>query len=334
MRSHITLDISLAGLIVGLVGLPACSLGDEGRTDVAERARPADCEPPAPTSASASTVDGTRTGEPQVLRHDGQERAYLLALPDGDDGTTARPLVLNFHGWASSKEEYEELTRLAERGTARGYVVVTPDALGEPPEWNMFDQPGRADDYGFVEALVGELTDRLCLDPARIYASGLSAGSAFAGFLACREPYRFAAVAMVAAFIPPTCPPEHAPSVIAFQGTADPLVPYRGGQVSGGGIGIPAALDTFAAYAEQFGCGEPVVEEGPVATIERRRLPGCAGGRDVVLHTIVGGGHEWPGAEGTAVAAAGERFFATDTILDFFDEHARPGRRPAAGRQD
>lgn len=323
MRSHISLDISLAGLLVSLVGLPACSLGDEGTTEVAERARPADCEPAGRAPA----------GEPQVLRHGGQERAYLLALPDGYDGTTAHPLVLNFHGWASSKEEYEELTRMAERGTARGYVVATPDALGDPAEWNMFEQPGRADDYGFADALVDELTGRLCIDPDRVYASGLSAGSAFAGFLACRAPYRFAAVAMVAAFIPPTCPAEHAPSVIAFQGTADPLVPYRGGQVSGGGIGIPAALDTFAVYAEQFGCDEPVVEGGPVAAVERRRLPGCAGDRDVVLHTIVDGGHEWPGAAGTAVAAAGGRFFATDTILDFFDEHPEPGAQQTPRRQ-
>jgi polyhydroxybutyrate depolymerase len=129
----------------------------------------------------------------------------------------------------------------------------------------------------------------------------------------------------VAAFIPTTCPAARAgPSVVAIHGTADPVVPYQGGQVAGGGTGIPAALDTFTQYGEDYGCAEPVVEPGPVAGVERRRLRECTGGRDVVLYTVADGGHEWPGATGTGLAAAGEQLFATDTILDFFDHHVKP----------
>ena len=47
-----------------------------------------------------------------------------------------------------------------------------------------------------------KLVCELCIDRARIYATGHSAGSAFAGFLVCTKPSRYAAVAMVSATVP------------------------------------------------------------------------------------------------------------------------------------
>lgn len=326
MRPHVWL--MLTGVVVMGMGTVACNADDESpsgapetpeATEAAEASEaagesPADC-PEAPAEPL--------TAGPQTLRFGGEERSYLLALPDdgGDASAAARPLIVNLHGWGSSKEEFDGLTEMGERGSARGYVVVTPDALGDPPEWNFLGDQARADDYGFVDALMSELTSRLCIDPERTYVSGFSAGSAFTGLLGCRESQRFAAVAMVAALIGPTCPVERAPSVIAIHGTADPQVPYSGGQVGAGGVGIPPALDTFGQYAQQYGCGEPEVGDGPVPGVERRSLPGCGGDRDVVLYTVEGGTHEWPGGTGDVASENGRRFPATDTILDFFDDH-------------
>ena len=56
-----------------------------------------------------------------------------------------------------------------------GYVVVTPDALGEPRDWNYFGNPARTDDFGFVDALVANLSERLCIDADRIFNAGLLA---------------------------------------------------------------------------------------------------------------------------------------------------------------
>ncbi|HKA82650.1 MAG TPA: PHB depolymerase family esterase [Acidimicrobiales bacterium] len=318
--------IVAAVLLVAAPVLAACSGGDEAGAGnargpdgagAADRAPAADCDPARPA---------TRTDGPHTFSFGGEARTYLLALPDDYDGRTAHPLVFSFHGFASDKEGQDAYAAMAAEGTARGYIVVTPDALGEPRDWNYFADPSRADDFGFVDALVVDLGERLCIDADRVYAAGHSAGSAFTGFLQCKPPYRFAAVAMVAAFIPTTCPVDRAPpAVIVFHGTADPAVPYDGGSVGGGPVGIPSVRRTLAQYADAYGCGRPATRDKPSAGVERDALAGCAGGTDVVLYTIVGGTHDWPGNAIHEEATGGQAFPATDTILDFFDAHPRTG---------
>ena len=312
--------LAVALAAVGCSGSDGTDRGSAGASDGAEatdEAPAADCDPARPATAT----DG-----PQTFSFAGEERAYLLALPDDYDGTTAHPLVFSFHGFSSKKESQNTYAAMAEQGTARGYVVVTPDALGDPRDWNYLGDPARADDFGFVDALVVDLRQRLCIDADRVYAAGHSAGSAFTGFLQCKPPYRFAAVAMVAAFIPTTCRVDQAtPSVIVFQGTADPAVPYDGGSVGGGPVGIPATLDTLAQYAEAYRCERPATEDEPAAGVETDTLTGCAGGSEVVLYTIVDGTHDWPGNASQPEATGGQAYPATDTILDFFDSHARAG---------
>ena len=241
------------------------------------------------------------------------ERLRLVALPDDYDGTTAHPLLLAFHGHGGSKEVAMAASELDEKGPARGYVVVFADALGDPRAWNLGD--GDTDDFGFVNALVADLGERLCIDAERVYAAGHSNGSAFTGFLACKAPYPFAAVAMVAAFIPSTCPvDEAAPAVVAVHGTADPGVPYGGGPVAGGPVQIPAALTTLDTYRDTYECDPTPVEDEPEPGVQRRAYEGCLRGTEAVLYSVVDGGHEWPT----------ERFAASDAILDFFDAHTRP----------
>jgi polyhydroxybutyrate depolymerase len=317
-------------VLVAALALGACSsgggggAGNAGGSDGAatrDAAAPAACDPARPATAS----DG-----PQTFSFGGEERAYLLALPDDYDGTTAYPLVFSFHGFSSNKEGQNAYAAMAEKGTARGHIVVTPDALGEPRDWNYFGNPARADDFGFVDALVLHLSQRLCIDADRVYAAGHSAGSAFAGFLQCRAPYRFAAVAMVAAFIPTTCPVDQAtPSVIAFHGTADPAVPYDGGSVGGGPTGIPPVLQTLQQYADAYGCDRPATEDEPAPGVETDSLTGCAGGSEVALYTIVGGTHDWPGNAVQPAASGAQAYPATDAILDFFDAH--PGAADTGG---
>jgi polyhydroxybutyrate depolymerase len=318
-------------VLVAAVGLMACRPGGDGGGDAggsadtgaAARQAPADCDPARPAAA---------TDDPQTFRFDGEQRAYLLALPDDYDGATAHPLVFSFHGFASNKEGQEAYTAMADQGTARGYVVVTPDALGDPRDWNYFGDRTRAHDFGFVEALVADLSERLCIDADRVYAAGHSAGSAFAGFLQCKPPYRFAAVAMVAAFVPTTCPVDQvAPSVIVFHGSADPAVPYAGGSVGGGSVGIPAVLETLDQYAAAYGCERPAVKGDPAPGVETARLAGCAGGSEVVLYTIVGGSHDWPGNAVQSDATGAQAFPTTRTILDFFDAHTRGAGSAAHG---
>lgn len=313
-------------LAVAAVGVGACG-SDDGDdetpapdADATQDEPPVDCDP-------AREID-TTDEENRVFDFDGDERSYLLALPDDYDGTTAQPMVFNFHGFGNDMEGHDAYTAMGEAGTDRGYVVVTPNASGEPRDWNYFSDEDRADDFGFIDALVADLSEQLCVDQDRIYATGHSAGSAFSGFLVCKEPHRFAAVAMVAAFIPTTCPTDEvAPSAIAFHGTDDPVVPYDGGELSGEGA-IPDVFDTLDQYAEAYQCDQPAGEDEAADDVQTHTLTGCVHGSEVVLYTLVGGGHGWPGnTAGVDISGqpgnALEQFPATDTILDFFDRDAQ-----------
>jgi polyhydroxybutyrate depolymerase len=260
-------------------------------------------------------------GGPHTFAFGGEQRAYLLHLPASYDGRTLVPLVLDFHGFASDGATEEANTALGTKGTARGYIVVTPTS--DPPEWNEFGAADRADDFGFVHALVADLQARLCIDLSRTYAAGHSNGSAFVGFLACKPPLVFAAIAMVSATIPSLCPDDTGPSVLAIAGTADPQVPYDGGAVGGSTIQIPGVVATLNGYASHYHCDPAATPDVPGEGVQRIRFHGCVRRIDVVLDTVVGGTHPWPGGpearSDASNSQAGRDFDATSAILDFFD---------------
>ena len=89
-----------------------------------------------------------------------------------------------------------------------------------------------------VSALLDHVEATLCVDVRRVYATGMSDGGAMTSVLACVAPTTFAAFGPVAVQLaPPSCG-DHPVSMVAFHGTADPIVPYAGGKVNccGGAI--------------------------------------------------------------------------------------------------
>jgi polyhydroxybutyrate depolymerase len=293
--------------------------GSESSAEAGEcspaREAPADADAEGAPAVAETGQAPADAGQAQTFTFDGQERSYLLYLPDDYDGTTAHPLVLAFHGHGGSKEVAAAASQLGEQGTERGYIVVFPDALGAVKAWNFAGDPNQADDFGFIDALVGDLSERLCIDEARIYAAGHSNGSAFTGFLACQPSYRFAAVVMVSAFIPSTCPVDKAsPAVMAIHGTADPGVPYDGGSVAGGPVQIPGVLSTLDQYRDHYSCAPTPIEDSPHPGVTRKTYKNCIHNTEATLITITNGGHEWPL----------QKFPATSAILDFFDTHQKP----------
>ncbi|MCK9895598.1 PHB depolymerase family esterase [Frankia sp. AgB32] len=254
-------------------------------------------------------------------------RTYRLFVPARDDGRHALPVVFDFHGFKADGALEEQRSRMGVLGVARGFVVVTPDALGTPRRWNTPADPGKADDVGFVTALLGELASRYCLDAGRVYATGHSNGAEFAAALVCRSPL-FAAVAMVSSTSDARCPAGRAPATMAVHGTADPSVPYNGGQVVGATVSVPAASAVIQDYAARYGCASAPVRYEPTPGVTAARYTGCAQGGDVLLDTVIGGTHLWPASpEARAdphTSTAGRTFDATGAILDFLAEHHAP----------
>jgi polyhydroxybutyrate depolymerase len=274
-------------------------------------------------------------GEPRTLLTGGVTRRYFLYLPSTWHRDRPVPLVLVFHGGggrASGIAPHTGFSRLAER---EGFVVAYPQGLNG--RWN--DGRGYAathDDVGFVRALLDTLGHELAIDPRRVYATGISNGAMFAYRLACDLPGTFAAVAPVAGAMPadlaPACAHTQPVSVLAFQGTADPLMPYFGGGVARRRGRVLSAERSIAFWATTTGCAvAPVTMDEPDRVTDGTRVrrtvyETCREGRAVELYTIEGGGHTWPGGPpvGGSVGRVTREIDATPVIWAFFVGHPKP----------
>lgn len=281
-------------------------------------------------SATASADGGRRTLDLASVR-----RSYLLHLPATHRPGEPLPLLLVFHGAGGDAAGIARHTGLTEAATSRGYAVVYPDGMDR--RWN--DGRGRharQDDVGFIRVLLDSLGRELQVDPRRIFATGISNGAGLAFRLACELPGTFAAIAPVAGALPTAlearCTDTAPVAVVMFQGTADRLMPYDGGDLSLGRGRVLPAPNTAALFAKVNGCtASPAVATEPDTVTDGTRVrrsvySGCRDERDVVLYTIDGGGHTWPGGPpvGRSVGRVSRDLDATSTMLDFFDRHARP----------
>jgi polyhydroxybutyrate depolymerase len=263
------------------------------------------------------------------------ERSYLLHLPSSRGAGQPVPLLLVFHGAGGEGTRMAAHTALTGPATARGYAVVYPDGIKR--RWNDGRRASAEhDDVEFVRILLDSLGRELPVDPKRIYATGISNGAGLAYRLACDLPGTLAAIAPVAgapaAALEERCAATRPVSVVSFQGTRDRLMPYEGGTVSIRRGQVLSAPRSAALFAEVNGCTPaPTVTAEPDTVrdgtrVQRSVYGGCGDGREVVLYTIEGGGHTWPGGPpvGRLVGRVSRDLDATRTMLDFFDRHSQP----------
>ena len=268
------------------------------------------------------------------------DRSYDIVVPR-TRSDEPKPLVLVYHGYASSPQELAGIW--SSGALVDRFVAVFPqgsDLGGSTPAYfniETVDEPVLADDVGFTEALLDRLEADLCVDRARIYAMGHSNGGMFVSTLACKLSDRIAAVAPVAGVhLLPDCAARPVP-IIVTHGTSDPLVPFDENDV-----GVPLAETGLCA--ETAGCstqirmldkgrGKPVTSwveswaqhngcslDAPEVTtignmVERTEYAECDSGGDVALQTVEGGDHEWP---------TSPTLDATSRALEFFQDHPLP----------
>jgi polyhydroxybutyrate depolymerase len=202
---------------------------------------------------------GTTT---ETMMHDGRQRTFILYVPTGYDASRRTALVIDIHGLNSNATAFQRTSGWTEKGEEEGFIVVHPNGLGS--SWNAgklccgSSMSTGVDDEGFIRSIVTTLAERGCIDPARVYVTGLSNGGAMAHLLACNAADMFAASAPVSmANGADPCEPERVISMIMFRGTQDTTVPYRGGGRSFGGP-FPSAQDDLDQWKTLDGCsGEP-----------------------------------------------------------------------------
>lgn len=287
-----------------------------------------------PGATPACTPAVAPTTAPQTIDSAGGARTFLVDQPEADGA--AHPILLSLHGLGGNEDRQTRYTQLGAQGVGRGYVVLTPQALGSPAMWTVPPLPG-TDDVHFLEDAVAWAGANVCGDTAHVYVAGISNGASMTGGMSCRSTLTVRAMAMVAgpnAY--PPCTDRPPVPLVSFHGTADPLVPYDGGPLFGASpaaqqikpnatkITVKPAEQQLAGWAQRNGCAEGPTTTPVRGSVSEIAYTSCAGGADTVLYRIDGGGHTWPGAisanEGT-LGPTTHDIDATAIILDFFDAH-------------
>lgn len=264
----------------------------------------------------------------RTMQSGGVTRTYRLHVPRAYDAKTPMPLVLNFHGYASNARGMESYTGMATKADGAGFITVAPEGTGSPQQWFVpAGAPGNTDNGAFVRDLVKDLTGLLNIDADRVYAAGISNGGTMVLLLGCNLPDLIAAVAPVAGSYGSGCQnPRHA-AIVAFNGTADPNVPFEGGPTFTGPEHTPSGARTNSAraalrvWAQSGGASGDAVSERIASDVILEKYS-----NDVWLYVIEGGGHTWPGATQEAAAPLGKTtrsIKATDLLWEFFRTHPR-----------
>ncbi|RYY27953.1 MAG: polyhydroxybutyrate depolymerase [Sphingomonadales bacterium] len=242
-------------------------------------------------------------------------RSMLVHLPAGYRTGSRAPLVWLFHGSGGSGAQVLKNSKLVETADKHGFIVVAPDG-GIPVQqgfvWNIpgvptvtgkIPGPGDADDVAFVGAATDWLVAQRCVDPARVYATGISGGGRMSSWLACVDPRRFAAIAPVvglragkplAAYprVPDTatCNPALPMPIIAFAGDADTTNPIQGGGTGYWQYTMHAAQ---SRWADLNACRSGPATRVLSPTVYEERYSNCRGGAEVVGRIERGGKHVW-----------------------------------------
>lgn len=267
-----------------------------------------------------------------TLYFDDRERRYLLYVPDSYAPDQPAPLVLSLHGFSSNPTQQADYSQWNPVADAHGLIVAYPQGTGIPLRWNSgLNLSGKVvDDVAFLNALIDHLGQSLCVDTTRVYATGLSNGGGMSNRLACELADRITAIGGVAGAyaLPNTCEPSRPVPVIAFHGTNDRIVPYEGNEELG--AALPGVREWAAGWAARNGCAdepEALPEIGAVSGIE---YIGCEANASVILYTIEGGGHTWPGGErqlAFVVGSTNRDINASEIMWDFFQQHTLPVER-------
>ncbi len=291
----------------------------------------------APGRTSKKSNDQTYT-----MQFKGYERSYMVHLPPVEKMQRPIPLLFHIHGGGGTAKGTPGLTfgRFNELADRDGFIVVYPNAINK--NWNdgrrledVLAWKEDIDDVGFITAIVDELKQKHNIDAHRIFTTGMSNGGFMSSRLLCDRADIFRGGAILTASLSkdylPKCNPEKPVAVMVMNGTDDPLVPYDGGQVkvfrkTRGEI--VSTDEIIAFWKAKNGC---TIKKNTVqlpdtaadgTTVSVTEYSQCDDQGDLVLYTINGGGHTWPGGKQylgkVLIGKTNRDIVACDVIWDFF----------------
>ena len=281
---------------------------------------------------SASNSNGQRTAENESVASGGQKsvlesgqyyirqswsqetdypRPYLVNVPKGKQGQKF-PVFIFLHGNGGNAKEVMPILLRNRRKMASQYIMVF--AQGYQESWNIVSERSKADDKGFIEAIVLKLASFNNVQKDHFSIMGASNGAALVNQLLIESK-----LPNIRSYISGVSPlnvwqydgeyfkskgsgndyrkpkkPMTGKRLMNISGTNDELVPYEGGisnhiPAKDGKLGFVAAEESTYLWAKQMGdTGEKLTE--PSRTEGQLEVFSYLGG-DVIHYKVVGAGH-------------------------------------------
>ena len=233
----------------------------------------------------------------QAIVHDGIDREYILYIPNSYDGTSSVPLMLNFHGFGGSASQFMQEADMRSLAEANTFILVYPQGscLDGSSHWNPCpiggDNKSTADDVGFIESMISEISSQYNLDMERIYAAGYSNGGMMAYGLANYKSDLIAAVASVSGtMLNCTGPTSHPMPVVHLHGTSDGVVSYNG---SNDWNSVQSTLEYWTSFNNTISTPTIDTDNTGGMTIEHYSYEQGDNAVSVEHYKYIGGDHVW-----------------------------------------
>lgn len=250
-------------------------------------------------------------------------RVYFVHRPAA--AGAGAPLLFVLHGGEGTAPRRAFQTGFNAIADREGFVVVYPQGVdygwqdGRPADVRKgrTEQGAAVDDVAFFRAMIDDFTRRGEADPKRIYVVGGSNGGMMTQRLACEAADLIAAVVAVVASLPaqiaPACRPGRPLPILMMNGTADPLMPFAGGQVAGNRGAVMPVMETVEFWRRSNGCSDApersdMPDRDPADGIKTEIFAwrSCRSGSEVVFFRMNGAGHGLPGRSRNKAAMSEE----------------------------
>lgn len=187
------------------------------------------------------------------------DRPASLFLPLDYSSEKAVPLLINLHGYSGESIGHSSYTFLQAMAKERGLAYVAPDGTIDSLQnqfWNAsiaccnFNDVA-VDDVAYIKSLINEASQKVSIDPMRIYLFGHSNGHFMSYKFACSTEGIVAAIAGLAGATDEPC--NGAPTnILHIHGTADQTILYGGGELFA--KRYPSVDETLAQWAGINSC--------------------------------------------------------------------------------
>ena len=270
---------------------------------------------------------GLAIGSPTTrsVRLSGAPRPYRVRLPTRYQQGQRLPLVIDLGDFGQSADQRVASSGWEDLSEEQSFIAVTAEPGGTFPQWNVSSALSEVDDVVYLDAVISDLFELACVDPARVWVSGHGDGGLMAAAYACERPAQIAAIVAVGGtFVPAGCALSSPVSMLAIHRDDDDLFPTGGGigpaidpisqnrsnLTEASSVDPESVTQSVANWAALSNCTADASPSG--SDPEITSYQDCAGGASVELRSFAGGGHAWTSDD---LAAA----------FTFFRDHPKKG---------